>query len=286
MQTQTPPDKRPEREASAPQLPRVVGVQLDGSDHVEYVTIGRLHLDIGDDVLVTNRRGRRIGMVVTRPRGATRFEVDRGLGRVQRIADRADVQRVESARTHERDDIVACIHVVRQHRLKLKIITAERGNDGKVLVYFAADDRQDVRELGRLFSQELHMRVDLKEVSPRDEAKVIGAVGPCGRELCCSTFLKVPGGVSLKMAKAQGLSPHPSRLAGMCGRLKCCLKYEYATYLDLGKALPALGAQVESVKAEGTVVRQNLLKQTVVVRDRDGSEAEVTLEDLVAKKAP
>lgn len=285
METQVTTPKRPEREVSPPQLPRVVGVQLDGSDHVEYVTIGRLNLDIGDDVLVTNRRGRRIGMVVTRPRSATRFEAERGLGRVQRIADRNDVQRVESSRAHERDDVVACIHVLRQHRLKLKIITAERGTDGRVLVYFAADERQELRELSRLFSQELHMRVELKEVSQRDEAKVIGAVGPCGRELCCSTFLKAPGGVSLKMAKAQGLSPHPSRLAGMCGRLKCCLKYEYATYLDLGKNLPALGAVVESVKGEGTVVRHNLLRQTVVIRNRDGAEAEATLEDLVAKKS-
>ena len=130
------------------------------------------------------------------------------------------------------------------------------------------------------------MRVDLKEVSHRDEAKVVGACGPCGRELCCSTFLRAPGGVSLKMAKAQGLSPHPSRLAGMCGRLKCCLKYEYDTYLGLGKALPGLGIHVESVKAEGTVVRQNLLKQTVVIRNPEGVETEVTLEDLVAKKEP
>lgn len=283
MEPQAAPSKRPEREGP-PSLPRVVGVQLDGSDHVEYVTIGRLTLDIGDDVLVTNRRGRRVGMVVTRPRSATPFEAQRGLGRVQRIAEHSDVQRVETGRTFERDDLAACVIIARRSGLNMKVITAERGNDGRVFVYLAAPDKLDTRELGRLFTQEMHMRVEVKEVSQRDEAKVVGACGPCGRELCCSTFLRVPGGVSLKMAKAQGLSPHPSRLAGMCGRLKCCLKYEYDTYLGLGKALPGLGIQVESVKAEGTVVRQNLLKQTVVIRDKDGAETEVTLEDLVAKK--
>lgn len=285
MDPQTTPTRRMERDVP-PQLPRVVGVQLDGSDHVEYVTVGRLSVDIGDDVMVTNRRGRRVGMVVTRPRHATPFESERGLGRLQRLAAAGDVQQVESGRSHERDDLHACIHVARQNKLKMKVITAERGKDDKVLLYFAAEERLDVRELGRVFSRELHLRVDLKEVSQRDEAKVIGACGPCGRELCCSTFLRAPGGVSLKMAKAQGLSPHPSRLAGMCGRLKCCLKYEYDTYVGLGKALPAVGLQVESVKAEGTVVRQNLLKQTVVIRNPEGVETEVTLEDLVAKKAP
>lgn len=124
----------------------------------------------------------------------------------------------------------------------------------------------------------------MKQIGARDEAKLIGAVGPCGRELCCSTFLRAPGGVSVKMARAQGLSPNPSKLAGMCGRLKCCLRYEYDTYLELGRNLPAIGSHVVSVKGDGVVTRQNILKQTVLVRLDAGGDAEATLEDLVQKK--
>ena len=139
---------------------------------------------------------------------------------------------------------------------------------------------------GRAFSHRLHTRVEMKQIGARDEAQRIGALGPCGRELCCSSWLRAPGGVSLKMAKAQGLSPHPSRLAGMCGRLKCCLRYEYDTYLELGRALPAVGSAVVSVKGDGVVTRQNLLRQTVVIRCADGTDAEASLADLVEKKAP
>ena len=150
MDQQATPSRRPEREGPPPH-PRVVGVQLDGSDHVEYVTVGRLNLEIGDDVVVTNRRGRRIGMVVTRARHATAFETERGLGRVQRIAAVDDVHHVESGRCHERDDLYACVNVARQNKLKIKVITAERGKDDRVVLYFAAEERLDVRELGRLF---------------------------------------------------------------------------------------------------------------------------------------
>jgi cell fate regulator YaaT (PSP1 superfamily) len=131
----------------------------------------------------------------------------------------------------------------------------------------------------------LHTRVEMKQIGERDETKMTGGIGPCGRELCCSSWLKEFQPVSLKMAKAQGLSLNPSKLAGMCGRLKCCLRYEYDTYLELGRKLPALGAHVVSVKGDGTVTRQHLLKQTVMVRrDDDGVEVEATLEDLVEKK--
>jgi cell fate regulator YaaT (PSP1 superfamily) len=127
----------------------------------------------------------------------------------------------------------------------------------------------------------------MKQIGSRDEAKAIGAVGPCGRELCCSTWLRSPGGVSVKMAKAQGLSLNPSKLAGMCGRLKCCLRYEYDTYVELGRTLPAVGTRVVSVKGDGTVLRQNPLKQTVLIQvDGSGGVAEASLDDLVEKKNP
>jgi len=127
----------------------------------------------------------------------------------------------------------------------------------------------------------------MKQLGARDETKVTGGVGPCGRELCCSSWLQEFQPVSVKMAKEQGLSLNPSKLAGMCGRLKCCLRYEYDTYLELGRPLPPLGRPVESTKGNGIVTRHNVLKQTVLIRREDDDvEVEAHLEHLVAKKAP
>src|SRR5947199_51229 len=138
------------------------------------------------------------------------------------------------------------------------------------------------RELGEL----LRTRVEMKQIGARDETKVTGGVGPCGRELCCSSWLQEFQPVSVRMAKEQGLSLNPAKLAGMCGRLKCCLRYEYQTYVELKKTLPAVGAPVESVKGDGTVVRQNVLRQTVVVRrSEDNVEVEATRDDLVVRRA-
>ena len=138
----------------------------------------------------------------------------------------------------------------------------------------------------RDLAQTLHTRIEMKQIGNRDETKLLGGVGPCGRELCCSSWLREFSSVSVKMAKEQGLSLNPSKLAGMCGRLKCCLRYEYDTYLELGRALPAVGKPVESVKGNGVVTRQNVLKQTVLIRrDEDGVEVEARLEDLVERRS-
>jgi cell fate regulator YaaT (PSP1 superfamily) len=122
----------------------------------------------------------------------------------------------------------------------------------------------------------------MKQIGARDETKVTGGIGPCGRELCCSLFLRDFEAVTVKMAREQGLALNPSRLAGMCGRLKCCLRYEYATYVELKRALPNTGKRVESVKGNGKVIRQNILKQTILIqREEDGGVVEATLDDLV-----
>ena len=148
------------------------------------------------------------------------------------------------------------------------------------------EDRVDFRGLVNELGELLHTRVDMKSIGARDETKATGGVGPCGRELCCSSWLQEFQAISVKMAKEQGLSLNPSKLAGMCGRLKCCLRYEFQTYAELKRTLPAVGARVESVKGDGVVVRQNILKQTVVVRRaEDNVEVETNLDDLVAPHA-
>jgi cell fate regulator YaaT (PSP1 superfamily) len=143
----------------------------------------------------------------------------------------------------------------------------------------------DFREFVRDLANRLRMRIEMKQIGARDETKLVGGLGPCGRELCCSSWLREFHAVSLKMAKEQELSLNPSKLAGMCGRLKCCLRYEYETYLEIRRSLPRVGDKVMCVKGDGVVVRQVPLRESVVLRrDDDGTEVEATLEDLVRRK--
>jgi len=177
--------------------------------------------------------------------------------------------------------------LIRSRSLAIKLVKAESAFDGSKVTFFCvAEDRVDFRGVVSELGELLHTRVEMKSIGARDETKSTGGVGPCGRELCCSSWLQEFQAVGVKMAKEQGLSLNPSKLAGMCGRLKCCLRYEFQTYAELKRALPAVGAKVASVKGDGAVVRQNILKQTVVVRRvEDNVEVEITLDDLVAPRA-
>ena len=269
-----------------PAAKQLVGIQFRPTGSIHKFDAGRLAVSLGDQVVVQTEHGQRLGTVIVDPRAARPDELRATFPRVVKKADAGDLERDERSRLRERDALHLCVQRIRQRQLPMKLVTVEQTPDGgKVVFYFSAEGRVDFRDLVRELAHQLHLRVEMKQVGSREEAQSIGAVGPCGRELCCSSWLRTPGGVSLKMAKAQGLSPHPSRLAGMCGRLKCCLRYEYDTYLELGRALPALGSTVVSVKGTGVVTRQNLLRQTVIIRCGDGSEAEAALADLVEKKA-
>jgi len=264
--------------------PSLVGVRLRPAGRIEDYDAGRLPLSAGDQVIVQTDHGQALGTVVVAPR-----EVARPSGpypRVIKRADPRDLQRDDANQMRARDAQRLALDQIKLRRLPMKLIKSECLFDGtKMVFYFAAQERVDFRQLVRDLAHMLHTRVEMKQIGERDETKMTGGIGPCGRELCCSSWLREFQPVSLKMAKAQGLSLNPSKLAGMCGRLKCCLRYEYDTYLELGRNLPAVGAHVVSVQGDGTVTRQHLLKQTVTVRrDEDGVEVEATLEDLVEKK--
>jgi cell fate regulator YaaT (PSP1 superfamily) len=175
---------------------------------------------------------------------------------------------------------------VRASGLPAKLVKVETAFDGsRTTVFVAADDKIELRDLARELGQAIGTRIEVKQIGARDEARVAGGLGVCGRELCCSSWLREFQAVSVKMVKAQGLSLNPAKLAGQCGRLKCCMRYEYQTYLELRRGLPAIGAQVESTKGVGKVVAQSILKQTVtLLLDGEGGRADVTLEDLVVRR--
>ena len=261
-----------------------MGVRFRPSGRVYDFDPGPLVLVRDDRVLVETERGPALGTVVVAPR---RRDVVRSLQRVIKKADARDIAREDQNLQRERHVHRIALELVRDRGLPVKLAKAENAFDGsKVTFYFVGEERFDLREIGRDLAQLLHTRVEAKQIGARDETKVTGGVGPCGRELCCSSWLHEFQPVSVKMAKEQSLSLNPSKLAGMCGRLKCCLRYEYQTYVELRRALPAVGVAVESVKGNGVVVRHNLLRQTVIVRRaEDGAEVEATRDDLVAARA-
>ncbi len=248
---------------------------------------GGLLLGAGDLVVVETERGAAFATVARPATPVGAAELGARPPRVLRKADARDLARHEANLQHEHEARRLCLTRIRERRMSMKLVQVEYLFDAsKAIFYFCAEGRVDFRELVRDLAQTLHIRIEMKQIGARDETKLIGGIGPCGRELCCSTWLREFQAVSVKMAKEQGLSLNPSKLSGMCGRLKCCLRYEYDTYLELRRALPRVGTRVTSLKGDGEVVKQNVLRQTAIVRRTDdGVEVEVTLEDLVEKRA-
>jgi cell fate regulator YaaT (PSP1 superfamily) len=260
-----------------------VGVRFRPAGKIYDFDPGPLLLERDDRVLVETERGPALGTVVVPARPRTG---GRSLQRVIKKADARDLGREDQNLQRERQHYRTALEFLRGRNSPFKLVKAESTFDGsRVTLFVAADDRLEVRDLIRDLGPLLQTRVDVKQIGARDETKVTGGVGPCGRELCCSSWLQEFQPVGVKMAKEQGLSLNPAKLAGMCGRLKCCLRYEYQTYVELKRDLPPVGKPVESVKGNGLVVRHNVLRQTVVMRRADDNvEVEVTREDLVAKR--
>jgi len=260
----------------------VVGIRFRPAGQIYDFDPNGLHLARYDRVLVESERGPSLGTVVVPP---YRRPVNRALHRVVKKADARDLAREDRNLQRERELQGTVLEILGRDPSR-KLVKVESALDGsKVTAFVAAEDRLDLREVARRIADTLHTRVEVKQIGARDEAKVAGGLGVCGRELCCSSWLREFQPVSVKMVKAQGLALNPSKLAGQCGRLKCCMRYEYQTYLELRRSLPAIGTQVESVKGNGQVIAHNLLKQTVMVRRADdGTQVEATLEDLVARR--
>ncbi len=258
----------------APELPRIVAVSFLAVGHLYNFLAGGLTLRRGDRVVVEGEAGVRIGKIEVEPHEPSRTLDLRALRPVD--SETENIDREAAARR-------LCLHRIRERNLTMKLINVDYMLDGrKAVFYFTAENRIDFRDLVRDLANSLRVRVEMKQIGARDETKVTGAVGPCGRELCCSSWLRDFEAITVKMAREQGLALNPSRLAGMCGRLKCCLRYEYSTYLELRRGLPNVGKRVQSVKGDGKVLRQNILKQTVLIqRDEDGGVVEAALQDLV-----
>ncbi len=227
----------------------------------------------GNNVIVETSRGTEYGEVIQTSHAIMESDVAAPLRKVLRIATVEDDNTVEQNREKERQALEICQKKITDHGLDMKFIDVEYTFDGsKILFYFTADGRVDFRELVKDLASVFKTRIELRQVGVRDEAKMLGGLGICGRPFCCSSFLSDFHPVSIKMAKEQNLSLNPTKISGTCGRLMCCLKYEQDAYEELNRTTPRVDSFVETPQGPGTVVEVNLLTGKLKVRLDDPSE--------------
>lgn len=254
----------------------VVGVRFRTAGKIYYFDPGELDIKTGDMVIVETARGIECGKVVIAKREVPEEEVVLPLKNVIRVATDEDLQHVEENKAKEVEAFKICLEKIKKHGLEMKLIDVEYTFDNnKILFYFTADGRVDFRELVKDLASVFRTRIELRQIGVRDEAKMMGALGPCGRTLCCCTHLCEFHPVSIKMAKEQSLSLNPSKISGTCGRLMCCLKYEQENYEYLLKKMPKVDAVVKTPHGPGTVVYVNLLKERIKVKLDDEQDADI-----------
>ncbi|MGK2906810.1 MAG: PSP1 domain-containing protein [Desulfuromonadales bacterium] len=240
-----------------------------------------MELKAGDKVIVETDRGRAMAIVVIPPREVPESEAPEGLKSILRSATEEDLALAETNAAREKTAHRFCKERIQERKLEMKLVRAEYAFDGsKIIFFFTADGRIDFRELVKDLAHHFHTRIEMRQIGVRDEAKLVGGLGICGRELCCCSFLTQFNPVSVKMAKEQGLALNPSKISGQCGRLLCCLGYEYETYGELKKGMPKCGKKVMWENRECEVTAQDILQQKVTLRDREGTCCRVTLEEL------
>ena len=256
---------------------KIIGVRFREAGKIYYFSPGKRKIARGDQVIVETARGVEMGRVVLGEKEVPEEEIVPPLKEVTRIATEEDLKRVKRNREKEKEAFVVCEQKIKKHQLQMKLVGAEYTFDNnKLLFYFTADGRIDFRELVKDLASVFRTRIELRQIGVRDETKMMGGIGICGRELCCKTFLSDFAPVSIKMAKEQNLSLNPGKISGLCGRLMCCLKNEYETYEYLNSRLPGVGDFVTTPDGvKGQVQSVNVLRQTVKVLTEQGDVKEV-----------
>ena len=256
---------------------KVIGVRFRTAGKIYFFDPVQFDVKRGDHVIVETARGVEYGTVVCDPKEVEEDHVIQPLKAVLRVATAKDDEQEISNKEKEREAFKICLEKIRKHELDMKLIDAEYTFDNnKVLFYFTADGRIDFRELVKDLAAVFKTRIELRQIGVRDETKILGGIGSCGRPLCCHTHLSEFVPVSIKMAKEQNLSLNPTKISGVCGRLMCCLKHEEETYEELNKSLPNVGDFVNCVDGvKGEVHSVNVLRQLVKVIVEVNDEKEI-----------
>ncbi len=248
----------------------VVGVRFKKAGKIYYFDPIDIEINKDDFVIVETARGIEFGQVVVGPKQVSEEDIVNPLKPVIRVATEGDKKQHTENKMKEKETLEICMEKVKNHNLDMNLVDVEYTFDNnKVIFYFTADGRVDFRELVKDLASVFKTRIELRQIGVRDEAKMLGGMGPCGRSLCCSTWLGDFEPVSIKMAKDQDLSLNPAKISGICGRLFCCLKYEHDAYMRILQKIPGIGSIVSTPDGEGVVIGINVLLELIRVKIND-----------------
>ena len=263
----------------------VVEVQILKYGRVQSFDLNNLTLQRGDRVLVESEQGVSFGVVCTEPRPTSASQ--KPSRKVIRVANGQDVERFGRNAEMGREVYAFCYMRIMERALPMCLVSVEcLFDEHKTMVYFTAEGRVDFRELVKDLVQKFRTRIEMRQIGVRHQAKMVGGLGTCGRHLCCTSFLNGFAPVSIKMAKEQNLSLNPSKISGMCGRLMCCLAYEFDHYEKAKKDLPKVGKKVNTAYGMAKVIRQNIFRERLTVFLESGEEKEISYEEIVREQAP
>ena len=255
---------------------KIIGVQFQKNGKLYYFDANGFDVKPGEYVIVDTARGHDLGEVAMGPRDIDEEAWKNPLKKTIRLASEQDIQHGIDNREKEKEAFSICQKKIAEHKLEMKLVSVEYAFDNsKILFFFTANGRVDFRSLVKDLASIFKMRIELRQIGVRDEAKMLGGLGPCGRPICCGTFLDQFQPVSIKMAKEQNLSLNPTKISGVCGRLMCCLKYEQEHYEMTRKKMPKVGREVITPDGTGPVSDLNIVKETVFVRLMNGDTSEI-----------
>ncbi|MEB8098421.1 stage 0 sporulation family protein [Staphylococcus xylosus] len=248
-------------------MQNVVGIDFQKSGKMEYYSPKNFDLNVGDWVVVESKRGLEMGRVKYAPLDVADEDVTLPLKEIVRHATDEDLSQYEQNEKDAEEAMTLCKNTIQQQSLEMRLVNCEFTLDkSKVIFNFTSDERVDFRKLVKVLAQKLKTRIELRQIGVRDEAKLLGGIGPCGRSLCCATFLGDFEPVSIKMAKDQNLSLNPTKISGACGRLMCCLKYENDYYEEARAQLPDVGEAIQTPEGNGKVIGLNILDVSMQVK--------------------
>jgi cell fate regulator YaaT (PSP1 superfamily) len=266
-------------------MKKLVGIRFKTAGKVYDFDCGAFVLKRGDHVIVETEQGLGFGTVLVPPSPYKESSGDKPHKKVFRLATEKDFKQRQQNLADENSAHTYCLECIRKLGLKMNLFSVEKSFDGnKYIFFFTAEGRVDFRQLVKMLVKKLGVRIEMRQVGIRNQAKMCGGIGRCGRELCCSTFLDKFDPVSIRMAKEQSLSLNPTKISGQCGRLMCCLTYEFDTYKYLKKGLPRLGKVVTTPGGKGKVIRHNAICNRVAVRLEDSMEVEYTIDQIALQK--
>jgi cell fate regulator YaaT (PSP1 superfamily) len=264
---------------------KVVEVRLRELGRMHYFNCGESDYPVGEYVVVEADRGQDYGLVISEPEVVLEGDLEQSIRKIVRKFGPEEEHKVAENAKEAKQAMEVCNKKIAHHKLAMKLIDVEYSFDcSKIIFYFTAEGRIDFRELVRDLAAHFKARIELRQIGVRDEARMVGGIGCCGRELCCASFLKDFEPVNIRMAKEQNLPLNPTKISGLCGRLLCCLRYEYETYRVLQRTMPRQGARVTTAFGEGRVTEVNVLLQKVAVELDEGRSVQLGVDEVQNKR--